>query len=93
MRFRRKCDVDYDSVVTVPICDGSDKIVCCVDVYGVTIYDLIQPGGARPLFKAIERLGLDPYRYHASLWNARQVPPYGDLDEREGEEYGTAGNL
>ena len=94
IRFRRKRDVDYDSVVTAPICDrDSGKVICRVDIYGVTIHDLIQPGGSRPILEAIERLGLDPYRFYARLWDARQVPPYGDLDEREGEENGTAGNL
>lgn len=92
MRFRRKCDVDYDAVVTIPFHDDSGKCAFRVDVYGMTSRDLILPGGLRPVERIIERLGLDPQRIRANIWEARDVPAYGDLDER-GEDDGNAGNL
>lgn len=44
-------------------------VVFKVDVYGVERSDLtVIPGGAVPMLKAVERLGLDPNRYQANIW-------------------------
>lgn len=46
------------------------KIVFCVIVYGVKAKDLcVIPGGAEPMMKAVERIGLDPNRYQTLLWD------------------------
>jgi hypothetical protein len=65
-------DVDYRNMVSMPIrdMDRDGEIVCVVDVYGVTSRDLaIIPGGSRPMMKAVERLGLDPSRFRAEIWD------------------------
>lgn len=65
--------VDYSRKVSMPIRDmfiDGAPIVCAVDVYGVTPRDLaVIPGGAEPMMKAVERLGLDPNRYQSMLWD------------------------
>lgn len=46
------------------------KIAFLVDVYGVTPSDIATiPGGSDPLIKAIRRMGLDPHRYQAVIWD------------------------
>lgn len=65
-------NVDYRRVVSMPIHDmwHDGKIVFLVDIYGVEPNDLAMiPGGSRPMHKAVERLGLDPDRYQAWLWD------------------------
>lgn len=65
-------NIDYRRVVTMPIHDmwNDGRIVFLVDVYGVEPGDLsIIPGGSEPMIKAVERLGLDPMRYQAWLWD------------------------
>lgn len=64
--------VDYTRKVTVPIRDMYEdgRIVFVVDIYGVTPNDLcIIPGGSAPMLRAIKRIGLDPYRYQATIWD------------------------
>jgi hypothetical protein len=59
-------------MVSMPIrdMDREGEIVFVVDVYGVDPRDLaLIPGGSRPMHKAIERMGLDPVRYKASIWD------------------------
>jgi hypothetical protein len=69
--------IDYTRKVTMPIRDMyDDSIAFCVDVYGVTPSDLcIVPGGSAPMRKAVDRLGLDPLRYRALIWD---VPVKGN---------------
>lgn len=65
-------NVDYKRMITMPIrdMDRDGKVVFCVNVYGVDPSDLATiPGGSRPMVKAVERLGLDPLRYQALLWD------------------------
>lgn len=65
-------DIDYKRMVSMPIHDMEQdgKIVFFVDVYGVVPGDLcIIPGGSRPMARAVERMGLDPNRYQASVWD------------------------
>jgi hypothetical protein len=67
--------VDYRNRVTLPIRDLGDeqaRVICLVDVYGVTTSDIACIGGdvgSRPFHKAVERLGLDPLRYQATIWD------------------------
>lgn len=64
--------VDYRKHVTMPIRDlaNDGKIVCLVDVYGWTGKDICKiPGGSDPLVAAVKRLGLDPIRYQATIWD------------------------
>lgn len=65
-------NVDYSRVISIPIRDMHEdgRIVFIVDVYGVTANDLATiPGGSRPMHRALERMGLDPIRYNASIWD------------------------
>jgi hypothetical protein len=65
-------DVNYRHMVSMPIrdMDRDGEIVFIVDIYGVDPRDLAMiPGGSRPMYKAIERIGLDPMRYRASIWD------------------------
>lgn len=65
-------NVDYTHRVTVPIRDMHEngRIVFLVDVYGVLREDLTRvPGGSAPLMRAVRRMGLDPARYQATLWD------------------------
>jgi hypothetical protein len=64
--------VDYRRKVSIPIrdMDRNGEIAFIVDVYGVVPQDLATiPDGSRPMHRAIERLGLDPMRYRAELWD------------------------
>lgn len=67
--------INFMRKTTVPIRDMLDPampVVFLVDVYGVTSRDLltIGPGiGSRPLVKAVKRMGLDPDRYQAFIWD------------------------
>jgi hypothetical protein len=68
----RAMDVDYRQMVSMPIrdMDRDGEIAFIVDVYGVTPRDLaIIPGGSAPMMKAVERLGLDPNRFRAEIWD------------------------
>lgn len=65
--------VDYRFMTTMPIrdMDRNARIYCLVDIYGWTAKDVcIIPGGSDPMRKAVERLGLDPNRYQAVIWDA-----------------------
>ena len=69
---RLNAKIDYRHKVSMPIRDmeRDGEIVFVVDVYGVKPNDLaIIPGGSRPMQKAVERIGLDPDRYQAILWD------------------------
>lgn len=79
-RRARALRVDWGQRVTVPIRDMKEdgRIVFCVDVYGVNPSDLSQvclgkpPDdfiGSRPMVRAVRRLGLDPNRYQAVIWD------------------------
>lgn len=51
------------------------EIAFVVDIYGLTGEDLcIVPGGSRPMQHAVERIGLDPSRYQAMLWDVQLTP-------------------
>jgi hypothetical protein len=68
----RSMAIDYRYRVSMPIRDmyHDAKVVFIVDVYGVTVSDICQiPGGSEPLIKAVERIGLDPARYQALIWD------------------------
>lgn len=68
----RAKQIDYRKAVTVPIRDmyQDGRVVFLVDVYGVNPRDLaVIPGGSDPMLHAVERLGLDPLRYQALLWD------------------------
>lgn len=53
--------------------DGA--VAFLVDVYGWTGRDVcVIPGGSEPFKKAVERLGLDPERYQAVIWDANVGP-------------------
>lgn len=64
--------IDHTRRVTVPIRDVASQgapVFCQVDVYGVSWEDLAAiPGGSAPLRRAVERLGLDPNRYQATVF-------------------------
>jgi hypothetical protein len=66
---------DFRYRVTMPIRDFGKigaPVAFCVDVYGVTSSDIATIGGdigSRPLEKAVTRLGLDPHRFKATLWD------------------------
>ena len=65
--------VDYKLRTTMPIRDMAKdgKIVFLVDVYGWTGRDICMiPGGSDPMRKAVERIGLDPERFQAVIWDA-----------------------
>jgi hypothetical protein len=66
-------NVDYSKRVTVPIRDvdhPAAPIVFLVDIYGVEAKDLaVVPGGGAPMYKAVTRMGLDPVRFQALLWD------------------------
>jgi hypothetical protein len=71
-RKHQIADVDYRRKVSMPIRDmyRDGEIVFVVDIYGVVPRDLcVIPGGSRPMYRAVERLGLDPMRYQALLWD------------------------
>lgn len=64
--------VDYQRRVTIPIRDmhRDGLVVFLVDVYGLAPRDMmIIPGGSDPARRAVDRLGLDPNRYQASIWD------------------------
>jgi hypothetical protein len=64
--------VDYRRKVTVPIRRQDGSVYCLVDVYGVEPKDLMTVGGgigSQPLVKAVERLGLNPNKYTATIWD------------------------
>jgi hypothetical protein len=69
----RTDDIDYRHKTSVPIRDmwtDDLRVVFVVDVYGVTWRDLaIIPGGSAPMHRAVMRLGLDPNRYQALIWD------------------------
>lgn len=65
--------IDYTKSATMPIRDmhRDGAIVFLVTVYGWTGRECcIVPDGSEPFVKAVERLGLDPNRYQAWLWDA-----------------------
>ncbi len=65
--------VDYTHKVSMPVRDmwaEGAPIVFIVDVYGVTPSDIATiPGGSAPMIAAVERLGLDPFRFQSWLWD------------------------
>jgi hypothetical protein len=70
----RAASVDYRYKTTMPIRDmeRNGKIVFWVDIYGWTGKDVcIIPGGGDPTLRAVKRLGLDPNRYQAMIWDAQ----------------------
>jgi hypothetical protein len=64
-------DVDYFTKVIMPIRDmDSGRVVFSVIAYGWTARDACTiPGGSAPFRHAVERLGLDPMRYQAVIWD------------------------
>lgn len=71
--YRRSYSVDYRRSTEMPIRDmhRDGKIVFVVTIYGWTGADVcIIPGGSDPMIKAVKRLGLDPNRYQAMMWDA-----------------------
>ena len=66
--------VDYRQRTSMPIRDmhRDGKIVFVVDIYGWTGQDVcVVPGGSDPMVRAVRRMGLDPLRYQAIIWDAR----------------------
>jgi hypothetical protein len=64
--------VDYRRSVTLPIRDmwRDGTVVFLVTVYGWTSGDVcVIPGGSDPFVAAVRRIGLDPDRYQAVLWD------------------------
>lgn len=59
---------DFRRMVSIPVRDTQNggKIAFVVDVYGITAKDLY---GDAPVVKAISRIGLDPMRYRALVWD------------------------
>ncbi len=67
-------DVDYRKHTTMPVRDmhRDGEIVFVVDIYGWTGKNICQiPGGADPVLAAVKRLGLDPDRYQATIWDVQ----------------------
>ena len=70
----RAKQIDYSRMTTMPIRDmhQDGRIVCLVDIYGWTGRDVcVIPGGSDPVVKAVKRLGLDPDRYQAWVFDAQ----------------------
>lgn len=64
--------INYRNSITLPIHDMQDKgkIVFDVIVYGYTKRQaFVIPGGSAPFIAAVKRLGLDPKRYQAWMWD------------------------
>jgi hypothetical protein len=64
--------VNYRESVTMPIRDmhRDGVVVFCVTVYGWTDREVcVIPGGSDPFVAAVRRLGLDPDRYRAIMWD------------------------
>lgn len=71
---RHRFGVNYRERTVLPIRDmeRDGAIVFEVIVYGWTGRDACCiPGGSDPFIKAVERLGLDPNRYQASIWDVQ----------------------
>jgi hypothetical protein len=71
--YRSDFNVDFRYRTSLPIRDMfmDGRVVFIVDVYGWTGRDVcIIPGGSDPFVKAVRRLGLDPKRYQAMMWDA-----------------------
>ena len=71
--------VDYTKRVTMPIRDmhRDGVVVLCVTVYGWTTSEVCTiPGGSDPFVAAVRRLGLDPDRYRAELWDTMHPERY-----------------
>lgn len=69
----RSMQIDYRYMTSMPIRDmhRDGRIVFWVDVYGVEARDLcVIPGGGEPMLRAVQRMGLDPNRYQALMWDA-----------------------
>ena len=65
--------INHRVKTTMPIRDlwRDGQVVCVVDIYGWTRRDVCTiPGGADPMVKAVQRLGLDPERYQAFISDA-----------------------
>lgn len=76
-KAQRISGIDFRHRTTMPIRDmhNDGEIVFLVDVYGWTGNDVcVIPGGAEPMLKAVTRLGLDPNRYQAVIWDADVRP-------------------
>ena len=70
----KQMQIDYRLKTTMPIRDmkSDGKIVFLVDVYGWISRDVCTiPGGSDPMLKAVQRMGLDPTRYQAVIWDAK----------------------
>lgn len=80
-------DVNYRRKVSMPIRDIDGNIIFVVDVYGVQPSDLaVIPGGSRPMYKAVERIGLDPFQFMAWLWDVPiQDVPGASIKSRRGK--------
>lgn len=64
--------INFHKRVVFPIRDmvNNGKIVFEVIVYGYTRREaMIIPGGSAPALAAIKRMGLDPNRYQAVIWD------------------------
>jgi hypothetical protein len=72
MKMNLDYDVDYRKKVSMPIRDMDDdgNIVFVVDVYGWTAKEVcVIPGGGAPFLHAVHRIGLNPDRYQAVMWD------------------------
>jgi len=64
--------IDYTKRVVMPIRDleRDGRVAFEVVVYGVDPGDLaVIPGGSEPMLRAVTRMGLDPNRYQAVIWD------------------------
>jgi len=70
----RAMSIDYRRRTSMPIRDmhREGRIVFVVDIYGWTGKDVcVIPGGSDPMMRAVKRLGLDPTRYQAWIFDAQ----------------------
>ena len=70
----KRMQIDYRLKTTMPIRDmhRDGKIVFLVDIYGWNVRDVCTiSGGSDPMLKVVQRLGLDPDRYQAMIWDAQ----------------------
>jgi len=70
----RAMAIDFRNRTSMPIRDThrDGRIVFWIDIYGWTGRDVCRvPGGCDPAVRAVQRLGLDPMRYQAWLWDAQ----------------------
>ena len=83
LRHAANINVDYTRMVSMPVRDmwNDGRIVFAVDLYGVSTADLckIPSDGIDLVHKAVARIGLDPERYQAWLWDVPVDNPRAEM--------------